>query len=377
MGKTWRRFVGVSSSILLTIGSVSAQAPMNGTGGATGQQPQAVTPAERELQVLMNQLTQVSDALVKNMESPQSWRYQLQQAEVLVQIAARTTKTSERDNWLRMAIESYAAAAAQCPDNEPTGQQPLRLLPEYLVKYFPGSSVYMYAATKEIEGDYNRVMAKQGAAVAREHYRKRLLAFAEKYPHVPEAAGAICKAAELAETLGKKEEACRCYRSLAEMHSGKETGRKAREALARLGGLDGDLVELNLPLLYPRQSREMLASKSLHGKLVLVHFWSAASSDVAERFEALKRVTDRGVEVVFVNLDGDAAKAREFLAGRLTGGTHVYDPEGRKSPHLERLGIAKLPHTIAIGKDGTLTHHIVTPEQYESVAGVPSFAKRK
>ena len=68
------------------------------------------------------------------------------------------------------------------------------------------------------------------------------------------------------------------------------------------------------------------------GKLVLVYFWSSTSARAAEDFNALKQVTDRfvgrGLEVVYVNMDGDPAAAKTFLSGRLMAGTHLYQKGG-------------------------------------------------
>ena len=67
----------------------------------------------------------------------------------------------------------------------------------------------------------------------------------------------------------------------------------------------------------------------MSGKVAVVYFWSSSSGQVAEDFEALKRLTDRyqdhGLTVVYVNLDSDSAQARAFLAGQLTAG--VTGPE--------------------------------------------------
>ena len=136
--------------------------------------------------------------------------------------------------------------------------------------------------------------------------------------------------------------------------------------MARLGGMDGTVVEFTLPLLYPAHANvKPFDLKDVRGKAVLVHFWSSSSPGAAESFQALKRMTDRGMGVVFVNLDGDAAKAKAFLSGQLTAGTHVIDPKGDKSPLMDRYGIDKLPQTILIDGNGALVRHSLRDEQIE------------
>ena len=266
-----------------------------------------------------------------------------------------------------MAVVSYAAATAQCPPDQTAGYRTLALLPDYLVKNFPNSKHLALAIAKEIEADTNRVRAKDGAGAALQHQRTRLHEFADNYPQLPEAPLAILKAAQISEQLDKTVEACRAYRKLAEKYPGHDVARKSREALARLGGMDGMVVEMTLPLLYPAHANvKPFDLKDLRGKVVLVHFWTSASPDVDDSFQALKRLTDRGMEVVYVNLDGDAAKAKTFLSGRLTAGTHVFDTKGDKSPLVDRYGIDKLPQTFLINANGALVRHSLRPDQFET-----------
>ena len=74
---------------------------------------------------------------------------------------------------------------------------------------------------------------------------------------------------------------------------------------------------------------------------MLVYFWSSTSADAAEDFDALKQLTDRlagrGLEVVYVNIDGDPAAAKTFLSGRLMAGTHLYQKGGLDGAIAERL----------------------------------------
>ena len=362
------RLAALGGSLLVSVGAFASPptTPATVPGGEA-----TVSPAEREVQVLMEQLAKASETLLQKAEAADSWRYQIQHGEILLHLAGRSTNAGERNKWLEMAVDSYASAAGQCPANEAGGYQTLALLPGYIAKTFPASPVFAYATLKEIEADHNRVLAKDGMSRAREHHRDRLLQFADSYPQLPQAPEAILKAAQVCETMGKDADACRTYRKLADAYPGHALARKCREALGRLGGMDGAVVELNLPLLYPaNENAKRFDLKSVRGKMVLVHFWSSASPDVAEGFQALKKLTDRGMEVIFVNLDGDAAKAKAFLSGQLTAGTHVFDPKGAKSPLMDLYGIEKLPETFQINGDGALMRHSLVPSKLEAAVEV-------
>src|SRR5262249_15505595 len=76
----------------------------------------------------------------------------------------------------------------------------------------------------------------------------------------------------------------------------------------------------------PREQTFDLAE--VRGRLVVVYFWTCACPQVEQDLEVLKQLTDRyryrGLEVVYVNLDQDPARARAFLSGRLTARVHVH-----------------------------------------------------
>src|SRR5207249_2571082 len=93
----------------------------------------------------------------------------------------------------------------------------------------------------------------------------------------------------------------------------------------------------------------------------VVYFWSSSEAQTAEDFATLKLLTDRyqdhGLEVVYVNLDSDPAQAKAFLAGRLTGGVHVFQSGGVNSSLARRYGMPRLPQTFLVGPGGIVIRH--------------------
>ena len=146
---------------------------------------------------------------------------------------------------------------------------------------------------------------------------------------------------------------------MADNYAGQSVARKAGGSLARIG-LGGEVVHLELPLLFAAENRNasVFDLKELHGKLTAVYFWSSASPRAAEDLQILKdlaeKYQDRDFEVVYVNMDENVGKARTFLAGRLTMGTHVYQRGGLDGAVAERYGIQTLPTLFLLGKDGSL-----------------------
>ncbi len=327
---------------------------------------------EEKLRPLLDKLSELSQAIDRNAQSPQVWQYHLEQAEVLLRLAAQS-RQKEREDILHMAVDAYSSAALLCPREQPVGLQRLRELPARLAQYFPGSPAILYSVQQGIEADYTLELEKTGGdkVKAEEYHCKRLMQFARQNSEFPEAAKAVLQAAHIHESLGQNEEACRCYRLLIDRFPDNPAARKAGGALWRLGDKHQPM-SLELPLLYGAagSGSTALHLDELRGRLVVVYFWTSTSEHVEEDFRQLKQLTDRyagrGIEVVYVNMDTDAAQARAFLSGRLTAGVHVHQPGGIESSVAERYGIQSLPQAFLVGRDGSLLKHSLSIERLEA-----------
>jgi peroxiredoxin len=357
----------LGGSFLLAAGCqvIHPNAPVAVT--AVADPPALKVGADQELPLLLARLSESSNFIDRNIQSPDLWRYQLAQGEILMQIAARSP-AEERDSWLRVAVDNYQSAVVLSPDDESTAHQ--RLV--QIASDFPVSRVATYAVLQEIQADYQRGLGKAGAnpAKVQEHLRDRLVRFAQEFPKAPEAPQAVLQACQLSESLGQIDAARRSYRDLAEHSRDHALARKAGIALCRLG-LAGETMHLKLPLLFPLAAAGDPAFdlNDLRGKLVVVYFWSSTTVQATEDFQALKQLTDRyrdrGLEVVYVNLDSDSAQAKTFLSGQLTAGVHVYQQGGLDSPIAERYGLQTLPQAFLVGKDGVVIRHARQATQLE------------
>lgn len=347
--------------------SPTVAAPVARKGAPANDTP---TIDEGQLRPLLDKLSELSRIIDRNAESPQVWQYHLEQAEVLLRLASQS-REKERESILRMAVDGFSSAALLCPREQPVAVQRLRELPQRLAHFFPGSPVVLYAVLQEIQTDCTMMLEKTGGdRVKSEGYRcKRLLQFAQEHPDFPEAAKAVLQAAHISESLGETDEACRCYRFLIEHFPTDATARKAGGALWRLGQ-NHRPVSLELPLLYGSagSSNAAFHIEELRGKLVVVYFWTSARA--AEDFTTLKQLTDRygyrGLEIVYVNVDAEAAQGRAFLSGRLTAGVHVYQAGGLDGAVAERYGIQHVPQAVLVDRDGTLLKHSLSADRLEA-----------
>jgi hypothetical protein len=358
----------VLGSLLPAASTVTARAP----GAEAVQAGEPATPEDREVQALLEKMSNLSDQIAQNTQSPQLWQYELQQGELMLQMAAHSKTADERDKWLRLAIDAHFGAAVISPANDLTALQRLAQLPMQITLAYPGNRLCTYAALQEVQADYTRALNQADGDLpkAQDYLGQRLLRFAQEYPDATEAPKAVWDAAQLYDGLKKPEETRRCYRYLVEHFATHAIGRKAEGALWRMQA-EGQTIQLSLPLLYTQSNivEPPFDLGDLRGKLVVVYFWSSACSQAGEDFEILKRLSQRyqryGLEMVHVNLDKDPAQARAFLSGRLTTGTHLSDKSGLDGRLAERYGVQSLPQAFLLGMDGTLIQHSLQAGQIE------------
>jgi hypothetical protein len=362
----------LSSSFLLAAGAAAAPSPMPaGSSSGPGSPPTAIAVEDQDLKGLLEKLTTLSDHIAQHVQSPDCWRLHLEEADLLMQIAGRA-KPDERDNWLRMVADSCYSAAITSPETDTSTAQRLAELPGLIARVFPGSPVASYAVLKDIEAECTRMLMKSAdnQAPVQGHRRDRLLRFAQDYPTAPEAPKAVLEAAQISETLGRSDDARVCYHYLADHFPTHPLARKVGGALWRLG-LSGESMSMALPLLFGpiEPGAPVYNLHNLRGRIVVVYFWASTSGQASEDFAALKLVTDRyrerGVEVLYVNMDQDPNQGRNFLASRLTAGEHLYQAGGLDGPIAEHYGIQKLPEVFLIGRDGTVLHHSLQAAQLE------------
>jgi hypothetical protein len=354
---------------LVTLGSCVLLA----CGLAFGQQPAPTAPQateeEQVVQQLLGKLTELSKLISRE---PQSWQHQMSQADVMFKLA-HYSKGKEREDWLRVASESVYAAAVQAPENQPSTYQQLQQLPSQIQRTYPESKVWSHVARQVIQAEYVRTLSKQDAdpTKAQAHLRDRLVAFANEHQDVPEAPEAAMEAASISESMKSVEDAVRCYRHVATRYAGTPAGRLAAGRQWRLGGV-GTPVALALPCLYAASSASEppYDLSEARGKVVVLYFWSCGSNVEAD-FPVLKQLNDRyqyrGLQVVYVNLDDDSSKVREYLKGKLVPGVHIQQQGGLKSEMAGQFGLKALPEAMLVGPDGKLIAHSLTAARLGAV----------
>lgn len=176
----------------------------------------------------------------------------------------------------------------------------------------------------------------------------RLEKFIEKYPtceFVPEAMYQLATSGE----VGEPDVASNWYLRIVKEHPKSEFAAKSQGAYTRLNSA-GRSVELQGKTLDNQDFR----LSALKGKIVVIHFWAswAGEHDVEELRRVQKKYAADGVEVIGIGVDDQLEQARAFLKENAMPWTQLANDHGLNGPLAVQLGIALVPTTILVGKDG-------------------------
>src|SRR5205809_6759073 len=118
----------LSSVFVLAAGCVVSHAATPVATTAPSPLPPIGPSADPEYERLLARINEFSDAISRSTKAAELRRYQFGQGEVVMELAGRS-KGMERDDWIRMGIDSYQSAALLSPGNELSARQRLVQIP--------------------------------------------------------------------------------------------------------------------------------------------------------------------------------------------------------------------------------------------------------
>src|SRR6185437_12656233 len=108
MKMMWKWLPSLGGALLIAANSF-ATSPYAPTALRTDAAQPAPAPVmnndEQQLRPLLERLSQLSQLMERNAQSPQLWQYHLEQAEVLLRLAG-SSQEKEREGLLRMAVDA-------------------------------------------------------------------------------------------------------------------------------------------------------------------------------------------------------------------------------------------------------------------------------
>ncbi len=361
-GNDWLQtgeIIQVGAAWRLTGGPVPGPASTedDATGGAKPMGSRIDSP---ELKKLIDELTAMDTHAPQGSPDPgpdaRVAQYHLARADKLEKIIAqfKPAEVEDRDPFIRQLADSLCTAAQKSTGTESTAFKRLVALENGLVAQLRGSNLAAYVTYREVQADYYlRSSAKDAKNdEVQQYYLQRLAKFVADYPKADDTPDVLLQLGLTNEILNKDTEAKNWYGQLTKNFADKPQAAKAAGAVRRLE-LEGKPLELVGPLL--NNPSTVFDVASLRNKVVVVYYWwngQAAASDFGKLKRLLETYGGKGLELVTVNLDAEAAEAQRFLQGNPSAGTHLYEKGGLESKLATSYGVQVLPNTFLVGKDG-------------------------
>jgi hypothetical protein len=279
----------------------------------------------------------------------------------LVQKIVRLDAPEQREGWYKQLFDNHTAAAQNSGDDTA-----LKNLKDTVLSQMPGTNlaaygVYRHAWTRYAIDTFKSGDDQKKIAATQDKWLDDLTEFVSRYSKAEDTPEALHQLAIGCEFGGQTAKAKRWYTQLAENYPNHNLATRSRGSVARLD-LVGNAMKLAAPRLDTGAAFDI---GQLKGKLVIVHYWRSQNSDqYKDDFARLKQKLIGGkqdLELVSINLDDDAASARDAVAKCQAPGIHLYQAPtnntggGLNSALATQYGIHILPTLFLVNRDGRVT----------------------
>lgn len=324
----------------------------------------AVASVPKELQADAERLNSIKPPA----EPAELPKYHTDRAAILENMVAKTQGAAQ-EPWLKQMIDAYAAAAEASPADSPAMKR-LVQWKDQIEKAAPKSTAAGYAAFRVLTSEYAVKLAagaggKQDDVLKiQEWWRKGLEEFVKANPQAEDAPEALLRLAVACEFAGRDGEADakKWYETLAKSYPQHAYAAKAEGAVRRLTS-EGQPLQLSGRTI---GNGAPFTHAAVANKVVVVYYWATWGREAANELKFLaelhKTYGPKGLEIVTICLDDEAAKGVQVLNAGQIPGTHLHAPGGlEKSPLSVQYGIQMVPHAFLVAKDGKVSNRNAQP----------------
>ena len=323
---------------------------------ATGEDVDS-PPIPEDIKPLFGQLV----VLKQPTKQDEVYPYHMARASILEKIVEKT-QGAVQVPWLKQLIDAYAAAVEANPMGDKAALPRLDAWKKAILITPGATETQGYVTIRCAAAEYavRMTSAKGDAELKKVHawWREQLDTFVKTYPTSSEAADTLMRLSVAHEFDGKDGDAGAkaAYEKLAKDYPNHPLAAKAAGAVRRLNS-EGELFTMQGTTL----DGKPFTQANLAGKAAVIYYWASWGNGAAAELKALaeieKTVGPKGVVIVTVSLDDDAAKATGVITAAQLPGFHLHAAGGLdRSPLANAYGVQMVPHVMLIGKDGKVVN---------------------
>ena len=348
-GKAWR-LVQLPPALQPAEDSVAASgyffnSPVINSGGVGAEPMAGVSEA---MQKLLGQLEQVDQDLAQATTPARFVELNRKRASVLTDLINASSSREERSQWVRQFSDTVSAAVQS--GEFPEGVQRLQALVKSSADYSADDRAYVQfrlltagysTALSAPDADFDKVQQK---------WLSDLSGFVSQFPKSIDAPEALFQLGIAEEFAGNQAEAMKYYADIVQRYPESSNAPKAEGAKRRL-----ELKGRPLALVAKTLDNKTLDTRSLEGRIVVVHYWASWSEPSVKDMSVLRDLQVKygnRLALVGINVDSDAASATAVVQQNRYAWSHMWSKGGMESQLANQLGVVSVPMMIVVDATG-------------------------
>ncbi|HZZ80181.1 MAG TPA: thioredoxin-like domain-containing protein [Gemmataceae bacterium] len=339
--------------------------PVVNPGNGGGKDP-LVTPELQKLLIQLAELDKDQPNLGPPLSNDKKVDTYMRTRIPLVYKIIQLDEKDKREGWYKQIFDNHTALAQN--SGEAAAFAGLKKMSDDVASKMPSSNLAAYGHYRVIWTRYAIDMAQPNLPIAQitkiqDKWLENLVEYVKLYPKAEDTPEALRHLGNGSEFSGKDEEAKRWYTQLFDNFPKHALAEHAKGCVARLN-LTGNEMKLTAPLL--SDSSKLFDIASLKGKVVVVYYWASYGDQYQDDFAKMNRIltaaAKQNVELVAINLDPDAARAKAAVAKANAPGTHLFQAPPNNasgvssSPLATQYGIHILPTVFMIDRNGRVSN---------------------
>lgn len=320
-----------------------------------------------QMQKLIDDLQRIDGELVK--EGSDKAKLNAQRAGILEQLAIGATDEADRATWVKQFADTVGAAVQS--NDFPEGLARLKKMLDQLSKDQAGQELIPYVKFRSMSAEYGQRIstAKETEyAKVQEQWLTDLEKFVTDYPKSTETPEALLQLALGQEFSGSDEKAATAYGRIVSNFPDADQAKKAAGARLRLESV-GNSITLKGKTIEGKQ----FDLAQLRGRTVLIQYWATWCELCKQDMQQLKtlqaKYSQKGFQVVGVNLDNDVRDASQYLTQSRWGWPQLFETGGMDSRLANELGIMTLPTMILLDKNGAVVRRNIHAAELDAELG--------